>query len=44
MLHRIPAIEKIEHAIGWQPTRDLDEILADVIEHTRAQSSLVELV
>ena len=34
MLHRQPAIEKITAAIGWEPTRCLDEILADVIEHT----------
>jgi UDP-glucose 4-epimerase len=35
MLHRIPAIDKIRDAIGWAPTRLLDQILADVIEHTR---------
>jgi UDP-glucose 4-epimerase len=35
-LHREPAIDKIREAIGWQPTRTLDEILADVIEHARA--------
>jgi UDP-glucose 4-epimerase len=34
-LHRIPAIEKINAAIGWQPTRSLAEVLADVIEHAR---------
>jgi UDP-glucose 4-epimerase len=33
MLHRSPAIEKIEAAIGWGPTRDLDAILLDVIEY-----------
>lgn len=32
MLHRIPAIEKIRSAIGWQPTRNLGDILEDVIE------------
>jgi UDP-glucose 4-epimerase len=32
MLHRIPAIEKIRTAIGWQPTRNLQDILEDVIE------------
>jgi UDP-glucose 4-epimerase len=32
MLHRIPAIEKIGTAIGWQPTRNLQDILQDVIE------------
>jgi UDP-glucose 4-epimerase len=36
MLHRQPAIEKVTGAIGWQPTRLLDEILQDVVEHTRA--------
>jgi UDP-glucose 4-epimerase len=38
MLHRMPAIEKIGAAIGWAPTRSLDEILADVVafERTRA--------
>jgi len=36
MLHRQPAIEKVSAAIGWQPTRTLDQILADVVEHTRA--------
>jgi len=32
MLHRIPSIEKVGSAIGWAPTRLLDDILADVIE------------
>jgi UDP-glucose 4-epimerase len=36
MLHRIPATEKVEAAIGWQPERDLDRILADVIAERRA--------
>ena len=36
MLHRIPSIEKIQAAIGWEPTRSLDDILADVIGHERA--------
>jgi UDP-glucose 4-epimerase len=35
MLHRVPAIEKIKAAIGWKPTRTLDEILEDVIAHER---------
>jgi UDP-glucose 4-epimerase len=34
-LHREPAIEKVTAAIGWQPTIDLDGILADVISHTQ---------
>jgi nucleoside-diphosphate-sugar epimerase len=36
VLHREPSIEKIGAAIGWQPTRNLDEILRDVVEHARA--------
>jgi UDP-glucose 4-epimerase len=35
MLHRQPSIEKITEAIGWRPSRSLDEILADVIAHIR---------
>jgi UDP-glucose 4-epimerase len=41
MLHRIPAIEKIENAIGWKPTRNLDDILEDVIAHARADAAAV---
>jgi UDP-glucose 4-epimerase len=37
MFHRAPAIDRIEHATGWRPSRGLDDILADVIEHTRAR-------
>jgi nucleoside-diphosphate-sugar epimerase len=33
MLHRSPAIDKIRGAIGWEPERDLDGILRDVIAH-----------
>jgi UDP-glucose 4-epimerase len=40
MLHRQPAIEKVEGAIGWRPTRSLDEILADVVQHTRAATPI----
>jgi UDP-glucose 4-epimerase len=32
MLHRIPSIEKVAAAVGWQPERTLDDILSDVIE------------
>jgi UDP-glucose 4-epimerase len=42
MLHRQPAIEKVTGAIGWQPTRSLDEILADVIAHVRTAPVLDE--
>ena len=30
----MPSIEKIIAAIGWKPTLELDEILADVIAFT----------
>jgi UDP-glucose 4-epimerase len=36
VLHREPSIEKINSAIGWKPTFDLDRILADVVEGLRA--------
>ena len=35
MLHRVPAIEKVRDAIGWEPTRTLDDILTDVIAFER---------
>ena len=37
VLHREPSIEKIGAAIGWSPTRTLDDILADVVEHERSK-------
>ena len=39
MLHRIPSIEKIGAAIGWAPTRTLDDILADVLAYERAAAA-----
>lgn len=41
MFHREPSIEKIGAAIGWGPTRTLDDILADVIafERTRVEAA-----
>jgi UDP-glucose 4-epimerase len=39
MLHRIPSIDKITAAIGWEPAFDLQRILADVIQHTRAATA-----
>jgi UDP-glucose 4-epimerase len=39
MLHRIPSIEKIRAAIGWEPAFDLERILGDVIEHTQTRIS-----
>ena len=44
MLHRQPAIEKVAGAIGWQPTRSLDEILGDVLKYTRHSPVLDESV
>jgi len=38
MLHRQPSIERIAAAVGWAPTVTLDEILRDVVEHTRSAS------
>ena len=43
MLHRIPSIEKVSRAIGWQPERSLDEILADVIDHVKTAPALAEV-
>ena len=40
MLHRQPAIEKVTGAIGWEPTRTLDEILADVVASTQASPAV----
>src|SRR5215211_6435205 len=39
-LHREPAIDKVRDAIGWSPTRSLDEILVDVVEHVRSAPPL----
>ncbi len=35
MYHRIPDIDKVDGAVGWKPTRTLDQILADVVGHFR---------
>jgi len=35
VLHREPSIDKIREAIGWEPTLDLDRILADVVASLR---------
>jgi len=35
MFHREPSIEKIGAAIGWEPSRSLEDILADVIAFER---------
>jgi UDP-glucose 4-epimerase len=38
VLHREPSIEKINEAIGWKPTLDLDRILDDVIANSRSNA------
>jgi UDP-glucose 4-epimerase len=43
MLHREPSIEKVRHAVGWEPTLSLERILSDVIEHARRAPILEEL-
>ena len=42
MLHRQPSIEKIKAAVGWEPTRSLDEILRDVVSTARSAPVLPE--
>jgi UDP-glucose 4-epimerase len=42
MLHRRPSIEKIRQAVGWEPERDLDTILRDVIAYAEAAPSEFE--
>jgi UDP-glucose 4-epimerase len=41
MPRRIPDTRKIHEAIGWQPTRCLDDILRDVLEFHRAEALVV---
>jgi UDP-glucose 4-epimerase len=41
MPRRYPSIDKVEAAIGWTPTRTLDEILTDVIEFHQAEAAVV---
>jgi len=40
MLHRQPSLAKVSAAIGWTPTRSLDEILVDVLQHTKRAPAL----
>jgi UDP-glucose 4-epimerase len=37
MFHREPSLEKIGAAIGWGPTRALDDILDDVVAYERSR-------
>jgi UDP-glucose 4-epimerase len=40
MLHRIPAIEKVREAIGWAPSRALEDIVADVVASARTAANV----
>jgi UDP-glucose 4-epimerase len=42
MLHRQPAIGKVTQAIGWEPTRSLEEILRDVVQYARSVPALFD--
>jgi UDP-glucose 4-epimerase len=42
MLHRAPNITKVSTAIGWEPTRSLEQILADVVHSTKTSPVLEE--
>jgi UDP-glucose 4-epimerase len=44
MLHRVPSIDKVRETIGWAPTRNLEDILLDVIAEYTAAADLVEEV
>jgi UDP-glucose 4-epimerase len=41
MQRRVPDISKVGAAIGWRPTKTLDEILADVIAFHQAEAQVV---
>ena len=38
MFQRVPSTDRIRAELGWEPTVDLDGILAEVIEHARRES------
>ena len=40
MQRRIPDLTKIGEALGWAPTRTLDAIIDDVVEHQRAAATV----
>src|ERR687896_201804 len=40
MRRRLPDTGKLQRLLGWQPTRRLSDVLADVVEHERARSAL----
>jgi nucleoside-diphosphate-sugar epimerase len=44
MFRRIPDTSKLERAIGWKRTHDLDQILTDVIAHQQGADLATEIV
>jgi UDP-glucose 4-epimerase len=38
MRRRVPSVEKIYQLMGWRPTKSLNEILRQTVEHERAQT------
>ena len=40
MLHRQPSIDKVADAIGWAPSRSLDDILTDVVAFTKTSPAV----
>ena len=44
MERRVPDTSKIERAIGWQRSRDLDDVLADVIAYQQGSDLATEIV
>jgi UDP-glucose 4-epimerase len=42
MQRRIPDTTKIERLLGWRPTKNLQQILHDVVEHQRSDAALDE--
>lgn len=41
MPRRYPDVRKIEAAVGWTPSRSLDEILVDVVRYQQAEAAVV---
>ncbi len=39
MRRRVPSTDKIYQLMGWRPTKTLNEILQDAVEHARARSA-----
>jgi UDP-glucose 4-epimerase len=41
MYRRIPDIAKVRALIGWHPTRSLDDVIRDVVQHQRGRAAAV---